>query len=206
MIEMHEKVKTTKLVGGRSFSETFFSDLMTLRNFPLKRQLELVDRTLEWIPKKEIEAEWEEWTKDLSSDEKKKLEGVFRILIFIIQEGIKKKFKYEDLINDLRVFGLSDEFINYFVKKFYEEKEKLVKKIAEQRIMVLPEITDVNWAINKGVSTSFGNIVDEYKINLVVEYQEKDKLDSIVFEINKEELYSLIETLQLIYEEVVRCQ
>lgn len=203
---MHEEVKTTKIVGGRSFSETFFGDLITLKKFPLEKQIELIDKTLEWFPKEDIDAEWEEWTKDLSDDDKEKTMHAIRILLFMIHEGIKKKFTDEDFISDLGVFELPEESIDYFIKKLNEKKEEIVKKIAEREIKTLPEITDVNWEINRKISDSFRSTIDELGINLVIEYREKNKLDTIVFETNVSGLCSLIDTLQLVYEEVMRCQ
>ena len=203
---MHGKVKTTKMVGGRSFNETFFDDLITLKEFPLEKQIELIDKALEWFPREDSDAEWEEWTKDLSDDDKEKTMHAFRILLFMVHEGIKKKFTDEDFINDLGVFELPEESIDYFVKKLDEKKEEIVKKIAEREIRVLPEITDVNWVINRKISDSFRSTIDELGINLVIEYREKDKLDTIVFETNVVGLRSLMDTLQLVYEEVMRCQ
>ena len=59
---MHEKTKTTKIGGGRPFNERFFNDLTMLRGLPLKKQIELVDRILEWVPD-DGDTTWKKWTK-----------------------------------------------------------------------------------------------------------------------------------------------
>lgn len=140
----------------KPFNETFFNDLIMLRGFPLEKQIELVDKILEWVPE-DRDTTWKKWTKDVSND--KKVTSAINVLLFIVQEGIKKNFTDEDFINDLKAFKLSNEFINYFIKKLNEKKEKIIYKITKSSYCQ----TEQNyWIIGEKKIFSLKNVVINY--------------------------------------------
>ncbi len=171
-------------------NENLLQNLDELKKLKKKEIFEITDFIIENYPK-ELEKEWEKWTKDLGEAQKETKENVAEIVLFILVNIINGNVNEDELKEDFEKLEISTEYIDYFTKKI-KESSIFQEEILTNNQPYKNKLRAVHWRIDKQ------NIGKEFETQIaLIEFNHISKGEKQVsqIELNLEELKKVIGVL-----------
>lgn len=194
-----------EIFDGEAASDEFMDDLEIFLKLENDLKREIIRKTFSWYPKRDVEKEWNKWMKAKPKKEKNQLTKSIKLILFIMQQGLLKRFTDEYFTQELKTIGFDSGLISLFLSEFNTKKEGLLQEIRKTETPLIARLHGLEWRIDIKKSSKYAREIDEPCIILKISLS-KEKTDKIVFEISSGELGSLIRTLSLIQNDVTRLE
>lgn len=186
------------LFFGRPPSEDFLEDLGILKKIPEKEVFEIMNWTIKYYPTGNIDDEWKKLSKNLKNKEKK--EKIIRIFLFIFKQFAVGHINEDELKEDFKSLGLSQKYLDYFIKKLSENNE-FRKRVLRQEQPYRNLLSSVDWRIDR---QNYGQDFGENVCILEFTYLSKGEKQIAQFELKLEGVKDLIFILNIIEKKLNR--
>ena len=189
------KDNTLHLFFGREPSEDFLEAIKQIKELKENEVFGIIDNLFKWYPKN-IDEEWKKWIEKekLNDEEKKKIEDTIAVFLPLIKEFTVGHIDEKELKEDFEKISLSENYINYFIKKLKSAKDFCEKTII-QGLPYVNSINSVDWRIDKH------NSGQDFEKNICVlefNYSSFDKRKVVQFNLTLDGLRYLIANLKRI--------
>ena len=183
---MEKKVKRPKLSVflGKSPGKDFLSDLKNLKSFESEpdKIREIIDNAVNWFLLDDVEKEWNEWTSDLSENEKNTLKKSLRFLIFLLKEYFQRHLGEAEFRDDLAKIDFPINHVDYFIEKLNDNKKAIENELRDRVLKFALDIDDIEWRIDKKICDNISSDLGENIVFLKFKYTERGTSKEIVFE------------------------
>ena len=190
-----------EILDGKTVSDEFLNDLEVFFSFKTDIQKDIISKTFSWYPERNIEEEWEKWLDKRPDKEKERLKSAIKIILFIMREGIVKRFSDNQFSQELKKIQFKPNLIKFFLKELNENKEKLVNEIEKIDVSVIPKLSDLSWRIDVKKTSKYSKKIDESCVIFRMSLSGA-KTEEVVFELSNDELNSLMRSFSIIKKEI----
>ncbi len=194
-----------EIFDGEAAPDAFMDDLEMFLKLENSVKGEIIRRTFSLYPRRGVDKEWNKWMKAKTKKEKDQLTESIKVVLFIMQQGLLKRFTDEYFTQELKTMSFDPGLISLFLSEFNRNKETLLQEIEKSESPIIERLYDLDWRIDIKKSSRYARIINEPCIILKI-FLSKEKSDKIVFELSSGELKSLIRTLSLVQNEVTRLE
>ena len=194
-----KKATSLNIFFGNEPSDSFFNDLFIIEKLSDEEVFEIIDLIIEWFPKEgDIDTEWKNWTNGMTEELVALKKSLFKVLLFIFKEYSSQKVTEIELKEDFAKIGISENVINYLVKKLNEDKSFKNKALDANRPYE-NYLIDINWRIDKRY---YNDNTIENKAVVEFIYYCKNQKTSEVYELGLKSLDRVISILNQIKEQL----
>lgn len=190
------------MVEGNSFNlffgqipgDEFVDDLSEIKSLKENEVLELIDLIIKGYPKKDIEKDWEEWSKNFTKEEEEKKKKIIGILIFIFKELVSEKINEIELKEDFNKLNLPLSYIDYFIKKL-ESSREFKNKASRGKKPYENYLRNIDWRIDE---RKFNDETKDTVAVIEFVYASKGEKGIVQLDFNSKSLKHLISLLSKI--------
>lgn len=194
-----------KLFDGQEAPDKFWSDIQILLKLTESARRNFIKKVMRIYGQRDSSLKWEEWISKKSEKQRNQYKRAIRILLFILQCGIRNKFTDELFSDDLKNMGFNSKDVKFFLSELEKNRDDIRLKTARVDIPIIPELISFRWRVDLKKSTQYQNEINEGRaIILLSVSKSSEDTDEIIFELSSEELESFIRTLKIVEEELIQ--
>ena len=195
-------IESLHLLFGQKPTDEFVEDIIKLKSLNNKDVIDLIDKIIEWIPKEDIDKDFEEWETKLKKKEVKIKKRAIKILLFVMKELASSNVIEDEVIEDFRKLEIPIEYLNYMLEKISSSNEFTNKILGKQRPYE-SIINDIDWRIDKRI---YRDNFEEIKAFIEISYSSKGKNEFIGFDLNLDTLRQFINVLKKVEDGICKME